>query len=537
MAGYKETPRQKMIAMMYLVLTALLALNVSKEVLDAFVVVNDSLVLTNQTFAEKTDDLHRTLENRYMINQSKVAPFRQRAIEAKRISDELRDYISDTKWRLISEVEGIEYDTAKVVPAGSLKTMDNYMKPTEFFMGGSDDGSAGEGWILMGKINEYRENLLNILTEQERSRVRIGLITDGEYANRDGIKQNWVQYNFYRTVLAANLAILNKIITEIYNAEFDVVNHLLIAIDADDFKHDTIALKVLPKRDYVFVGENYEAEIIVAAYATKQDPEVYIMEGVDHLRDDQISRARRISGDKGVVKVNLPAQSEGLKRFAGIFRIVTPSGDINDFHFNSQYQVARPATTIAASKMNVLYSGVDNPIEIAAPGVALEALRVSISPGEIRPDVKAGNYFVTVPPPTADKREAIVTVSANIHGQLVQQGAKEFRIKALPDPIPEIAGRGSGPIDRNLLAESVGITASMKGIEFEYRFEVISFRMTTVSGGRSVNFSSESYRLTPDMITRIRNLNRGDNVYFEEIRVRGPEGVRLLPTSISFNII
>jgi len=168
--------------------------------------------------------------------------------------------------------------------------------------------SEGEGWVLMEKINQYRENMLNILDEQERERVRIGLQTDGHYTDRDGVKLNWVQYNFYRTVLAANLAILNKIITEIYNAEFDIVNHLMVAIDAEDFKYDTIALKVLPKRDYVFVGENYEAEIIVAAYDTKQEPEVYIMEGVDSLPVSQTERARRISGDDGVVKVKSACQ-------------------------------------------------------------------------------------------------------------------------------------------------------------------------------------------------------------------------------------
>lgn len=536
MAGYKETPRQKMIAMMYLVLTALLALNVSKEVLNAFLVVNDSLVLTNQTFAEKTEDLHRTFENRYMINQARVGPYRERALQAKAYSDEIREYINDVKWRLIAEVEGISYDSAKVAPVSQLRSVDNYLTPTTFFMGGSTDGSEGEGWVLMEKINEYRENMLSILTEHERERIRIGLQTDGHYTDRDGVRLNWVQYNFYHTVLAANLAILNRIITDIYNAEFDVVNHLLIAIDAGDFRYDEIALRVLPRSNYVFLGDKFEAEIVVAAFDTSQDPEVYIMEGVDYLPESEINRAKRLRGEGGKVNLSLPAVSVGPKKFAGIFRTVNPLGDTNVIHFNSQYQVAQTQATIAASRMNLLWSGVDNPIEIAAPGVPLESLRVSISPGEIRSDARPGHFIVTVPPPTT-AREAIVTVSAIINGQMVQQGVKDFRIRSLPNPTPEIAGRGSGSIDRAELARSVGISASMQGVEFDYSFEVISFRMIAISGGRSVNFNSDSFRLTPDMIARIGNLNRGDNVIFEEIRVRGPEGTRLLPTSITLTMI
>jgi gliding motility-associated protein GldM len=534
MAGYKETPRQKMITMMYLVLTALLALNVSKEVLDAFIVVNDSVVQTNETFAEKTNDLHRTFENRYMINQARVAPYRERALEAKQLSDDLRAYINDIKWRLISEVEGIPYDSAKVVPPGKLENMDNYDGPTTFFMGGSTDGSEGEGWVLMEKINQYREDMLNILDEQEREKIRIGLQTDGHYTDRDGVKLNWVQYNFYRTVLAANLAILNKIITEIYNAEFDIVNHLMVAIDAEDFKYDTIALKVLPKRDYVFVGENYEAEIIVAAYDTKQEPEVYIMEGVDSLPVSQTERARRISGDDGVVKVNLPANTEGTKRFAGIFRIVTPSGEVNDYPFSSQYQVAKPATTISATKMNVFYAGVDNPISISSPGVPLENLEVSISAGSITRDAEPGNYIVNVP---AEAGEAVVSVSARIEGIIRKQGDMTFRVKTVPDPIAQIAGMREGPINRNVLARTTAIEARMpQDFEFDMNFNVVSFTMLIARGTILSTYTASSNRLTDDMTSAVQNANRGDRVWFENILARGADGKdRNLP-SISLTL-
>ena len=367
MAGYKETPRQKMIAMMYLVLTALLALNVSKEVLDAFVVVNECVALTNENFSEKLNELYNTFDKQYQINQNKVKPFRDKAIEAKRLSTEMINYIDDVKWRLIEVTERIPYDSAKLIPVKKLAKLDDFTTTTNFFMAGSTDGTKGEGIKLKNKIINYREKILSLVDEKNRGQIKIGLQTDGNYLDRDGNHLNWVQYNFYHTVLAANLAILNKMTTEVYNAEFDVVNYLLASIDAADFKYDTVAARVLPKRDYVFIGDRYEAEILVAAYDTRQDPEVYILEGADRMTDEQISRARPIAGQKGVVKVNFPAQTEGLKRFAGIFRLTTGTGEVNSYPFSANYVVARPTTTISATKMNVFYAGVDNPISVSSP--------------------------------------------------------------------------------------------------------------------------------------------------------------------------
>lgn len=535
MAGYRETPRQKMIAMMYLVLTALLALNVSKEVLDAFVVVNESVVLTNENFDEKLDEAYRTFDKQYQINQNKVRPFRERALEAKHLADEMRDYINEVKWQLIASVERIPYDTAKVIPAARLKKLDDFTTTTNFFMRGSTDGSAGEGRVLENKINEFRGNILNIVDPKYRDQIKMGLQTDGQYTDRDGVPQNWVQYNFYNTVLAANLAILNKIITEVYNAEFDVVNHLLSAIDAEDFKYDTVAARILPKRDYVFIGDKYEAEILVAAYDTRQDPEVYILEGVDYLPENQISRARPIAGHKGVVKLSLPAQSEGLKKFAGIFRLTTGTGEVNDYHFSASYQVAQPTTTVSATKMNVLYAGVDNPISISSPGIPLENLEVTISSGQIRRDIQPGDYIVTVP---ADKREAIISVSARMEGQLRKQGDKTYRIKKVPDPIAQIAGLREGTVNRNVLAEAAAIEASMpQDFEFDLSFRVISFNMISVSGSIVWERRTDSNRLTEEMKNRIRTSNRGDRVWFEGIVARGPDGVDrpLSPITLTLN--
>lgn len=535
MAAYKETPRQKMIAMMYLVLTALLALNVSKEVLDAFMVVNESVILTNETFSEKLTELYSNFDKQFQLNQTKVRPFREKALEAKRMSSELRDYLQDVKWRLISVTEGISYDSAKITPIKQLTKLDDFTTTTNFFMGGSTDGSKGEGIIIKKRIDDFRESILNLIDERDRDQIKIGLKTDGNYTDRDGSPLNWVQYNFYNTVLAANLAILNKMITEVYNAEFDVVNYLLSQIDATDFKYNAISARVLPKRDYVFIGDKYEAEIIVAAYDTTQVPEVYILEGAERLTEDQISRARSLSGERGMVKVTFPAVSEGLKKFAGIIRLRTGTGDINNYPFSAQYVVAQPTTTISPTKMNVFYAGVDNPIAVSSPGIPLDNLEVTISAGEIRKDVQPGNFIVRVP---ADRPNVTLTVLARIDGQLRKQGEQTFRIKRVPDPIALIAGMREGSISRSILAQVNALEANMpQDFEFDLVFRIVSFKMTIGSGSIVNIYQSNSQFLTDEMKNRIRSANRGDRVWFEEIIARGPDGIDrpLNPISLTLN--
>ena len=161
------------------------------------------------------------------------------------------------------------------------------------------------------------------MEEKDREGFDLGLKTDGEYSNADGKSEDWATHHFYRTILAADITILKQLITEVYNAETNVVNYLYSSISAEDFKFDEVNAKVIPNSNYVFQGE-YRAEILVAAYDTKQNPEVYILEGSDTLTEASFSRATRIEGASGVVNLELPASSEGTRKYAGLIRMKTP---------------------------------------------------------------------------------------------------------------------------------------------------------------------------------------------------------------------
>lgn len=186
-----ETPRQKMIGMMYLVLTALLALNVSKEVLEGYSVVNNSVILTNDAYASKRDEIYARIERDYSLNQKKVGPYLEKSKVAKRMSSEMVEYIENLRNELIAETENIPIDSARNISVLELKNKDNYTIPTNFLIGANEDGSNGRANVLKKRINEYRETLLNLINPKNRDKIKIGLETEGKYYNTNGVQQNW----------------------------------------------------------------------------------------------------------------------------------------------------------------------------------------------------------------------------------------------------------------------------------------------------------------------------------------------------------
>ncbi len=433
MAGYKETPRQKMIGMMYLVLTALLALNVSKEILDAFVVVNESMETTNENFSKKLDNTYAKFRIQYLLNPNKVGPFWTKAQEAHRLSDQFTKYVDSIKYIVIQKTARIPIDEVKRTPLRDIKRKDSYDMPTSYFIGTSEDGSAGESRKLKDRIEVYKKKMLDLVDPRYRSTIKIGLDTKGPYYNADGREQNWEMHNFFRTILAATVTILNKIKAEIYNAEFDVTNYLYSSISAEDFKYDKIDARVIPKSSYVFLGDEYQAEIVVAAFDTKGNPNVRYILGFDTLLASNFKNATQLESSMGVVRLKLPGSSEGLKKFAGIIKIVSPMGDTMTFHFKDEFIVAKPGITISPTKMNVFYVGVENPVTISVPG-SPERIVPTISTGKIRPEGK--NWIVY----DLQKgiREAIINVNAVFSGKSKSMGATTFRLKTVPDPIAKI---------------------------------------------------------------------------------------------------
>jgi len=542
MAGYKETPRQKMIAMLYLVLTALLALNVSKDILDAFLVVNEGMEDTNVTIKTKIDNTYEQFEFQYNLNKNKVGPYWDRALEARTLSNDMIKYIDKIKFEIVQYSERTDSITTiqefykieqvpdpsnpgktidkLVLDLESVKGKDKYDRTTNYFI---NQGKANE---LKKRLEQYKDNMRMLVDSNYRDLLNLGIETDGVYYDASGQRESWEMHNFYYTILAAEVTILNKLIAEVQTAEFDVINMLFDEISISDFKFDEVEAKVIPKTSYILKGQNYEAEVLVAAYDTKQSPEVYVLKGAETINASNISRAEKIDGKDGIVKLEWASNVEGMQRYAGLIKIKDPEGQDVTYPFSHEYIVAPPSLTVAATKMNVFYIGVDNPVSISVPGIAKERIRPSISVGSISPDpANRGDWIVKVP---SGARKAVVSATAEYQGQVMNMGSSEFRVKKVPDPVAEIAGMIQGAIEKNTLLAAGAIIPEMKDFEFDLYFKVTSFKMITIIGGDLVQKNARGNQFTSEITSIIQSARRGQRILFENIQAEGPDGIRSL---------
>jgi gliding motility-associated protein GldM len=514
MAGYKETPRQKMIAMMYLVLTALLALNVSVEIIEAFVVVNKSIEGTNVNLKSKNEETYARFEQQNLLNSKKVGPYWNKAQEAKRMSDDLINFIEQAKFEAISRAEGITIEQASQTPLKDIAAKDKYDVTTNYFIGNSQDGSKGKSKELKDRIELYKRDIVKLLDDRGRAAIKLGLDTEGPFRDASGAKQNWEMHNFYHIILAANVTFLNKLIADVRSVEGDVVTKLFNSVSADDYKFDMVAARVIPNSRLVFQGDKYESEILVAALDSKQDPNVVI-------------NGRQIPAEAGIAKYSVAAGATGLQTYKGTITVKGPEGEEKSYPFEESYFVMTPSLTVAPTKMNVFYANVDNPVSIAASGIPESQISANISTGTIKRAADGKTWVVRVPL----GQKAVVTVMHNDGKTTRNMGSADFRIKRVPDPKAYIANTDGGPVQKNMLLASRAIIPKMPDdFDFDLNFDIVSFKFVGVRGGDIYDRDGTGNMLTQEMQTFISNSKRGQRIWIEDIMAKGPDGNRKLGT-------
>ncbi len=521
-----ETPRQRMIAMMYLVLTALLALNVSADVLNSFVVVNEGIVATNQIFSKKVEASYSIFEAAMAENPEKTRTAYNKAMEVKQMSIDMVDYIENLKAELISLTEGISIEEAKTISASKLRKRDNYDIPTTFLIGQDQTtGKDGRANMLKEKIIEYKTSIINVLDESSRDKVNLTLNVDDMPSSLDkNVTRTWEIGSFYKIVQIACVAILNKLVLEVRNSEADVIAQLYADVDAGDFKFNKISAKVVPKSNFVITGGEFEAEIFVAAYDTLTSPEVIIGSGIDTTGGavKVLGAPRTLEGENGIVKYKTIASGVGVQTYGGVINVPLPTGGKKSYPFKGEYAVAAPTATVSADKMNVFYIGVDNPVSISVPGIPNDKVKPSITNGRMS-STGSGKYNVRV----ESGNEATINVSAEMDGQVRSMGSFKFRIRRVPDPVPYIASIREGNIPKGNLIASPIIIPRMENFEFDLNFTIVSYRfIITQPGGDIIERDGSGGRLTQEMINYINNARRGTRCYIENIRAQGPDGTR-----------
>ncbi|PLX21586.1 MAG: gliding motility protein GldM, partial [Salinivirgaceae bacterium] len=370
MAGGKETPRQKMIGMMYLFLTAMLALNVSKAVLDSFVLVNDSLTNTVENFNQKNKSIYDEFEKQASMNEAKVGKWNDLAKEVRTKADEISQVIDDLKVEVVKTADGEEAEAIVdgIVVAKNIDAKDNQD------IGGQVLVMQGKGEQLKQKVDEFRDFLLANIDEDHPTllaAIEKNLNTENPPPLPDGTPQSWVSQNFEHIPLVAVVTMLTKLQTDIRNSEADVVRYFYGQISASDFKFNKLTPVVIPKSSYVLRGGQYEAEVFIAAQDTTQQPRIFI----GNVEEDENGNYKMVGGsdslpiENGKGQYKMAASSLGEKSWGGLIAMTAPDGSIKTYKFEEKYEVAQPTAIISASANRVFYYGVPNPLEVSVPGL------------------------------------------------------------------------------------------------------------------------------------------------------------------------
>lgn len=538
MASGKLTPRQKMINMMYLVLTALLAMNVSKEILNSFAILNNGLTETNKNFTAKNEITYNMFQTAEALDPKKVRDLHNHAKAVKQRSQELYDYIEDIKKELINKIEGKDSITTRtqtgndtnirlITNIAYMEGKDNYDIPTHYFLGDAV-GEAPPGtkaYELKEKIEKYKQDLLTHVPEKDRPNIRLGLDTRDVFSAAEGQTVKWEINNFYHNPAAAVIAILTKMQNDVKNAEADVINTLYNKIDANTFKFDKLEARVNAASNYVLLGDEYKAEVFVAGFSTTSNPQIWLgnYDSIGNHLGGPID-STSVLVQNGVGYYTTSPSTEGTHEWGGIIRIKNPAdpkAPPKVFPFKTEYKSAKPAVVVSPDKMNVFYVGVDNPVSISVPGIAPSDIKPSISGGSITGS--NGKYIVRV----SDKvQKAVVNVSANTKSGLKSMGkGVEFRVKKVPNPEAEFAGKtGTATITEAGLRGGAMVTAKLDNFPFDLKFPVKSYVVSMTVNGKVVDAQCNGPMLSDQAKTLIKNAKKNMKVYIESVKVQMPDG-------------
>ena len=511
----KESPRQKMIGMMYLVLTAMLALNVAKEVLNAFILVDEGLVTTTENFAAKNSSLYNNFAQAYELNPAKVGDWKDKADAVQARSNELFSFMHECKTDIlaIGEEEAIDPDHEEI-HWDLVEAKDNTNHPAEVMI------VKGKATELKDKINEYREFMLSLIEDKEKYAGTVdaleGILSTGlpdihlEHGGKK-VTPTWETTYFEHLPLASVITLLSNFQANVRNAEAETLNFLLGQVEAGDIPINTLKAVVMPDHSLVFPGQEYKARVFLAAYDSTNAPEVILDNGT------------LLDVEAGMGVYSTTSNSLGIKSWGGTIKLDN-DGQIIERKFETTYEVAEANATISATAMNVFYRGLNNPVAISAGGVSESSVATRItSPHSIR-RVRAGEYIVK---PGVQGSKATVSVYAEIDGTSKLMTRMDFRVLDLPTPTAKIAGSRGGKA--NL---TVGQLSSLKNVEaeaedflFEVDFEVTSFTIGfNDASGIWVERAANSNKFNSDQKAIFRNMRAGQRMSIENIKAIGPDG-------------
>jgi gliding motility-associated protein GldM len=503
--GLPKEPRQKMINMMYLVLTALLALNVSNEILNAFKTVDKSLVDANEVLTGSNTVLAKSIQEKLNDSktQEKAKIWEPKAKLAMAYSEAVYKYIDQLKDSL---KRGSGYNPEK---GDTSFKEDDLEAPTRML------DEEGRGEVLRKKMESLRADLLKIdpeIAQEFAKKLPIDLHVPHSEFVKDA---SWSTAYFHMTPTIAALTILSKFQNDVKNAENQVVTFCHNKIDQVALRFDRFEPLANSSSSYVMPGDKLTISAGVGAFSSAAQPTVIVDGREVKLNNNGIAQAELTAGGSGPKKVHV------------VIKYKDQDGKDQTIQKDVDYTVGIPSgSSMFLEKMNVVYLDVENPVLISAGSAGKENMKVSFTNGSIS---GAGGDHYNIVPTTA----GIGKVNITVNGKTTPF---EVRCKPLPSPVAMIAGKTSGAIPSAEFKAQGGIMAKLKDSEFDFPYKVLSYRIgARNSGGIVQEIPVDGPRWTAASAL-ISSQAPGSIVYFDQIIVLGPGGKKRSIEGIFFTL-
>jgi gliding motility-associated protein GldM len=504
MAGGKMSARQKMINLMYLVFIAMLAMNMSKEVLSAFGFMNEKLETNNVSTTEKNNRAYANLATKASEQAAKFDKLNKQALQIKKYSSEFYAYLEELKSQMTADLE----DKKAYESMDKTDFLDAY-----FFKG---DNFTQEGQAFIDKVNAYRTNVNEELGAGNKFESVINnRFNTNDVTDEDGDVIPWLKYRYEGFPLIASITNLTQMQADIKNSESDIVSALLggkleESLSLNNYK----GIVALDKNAY-FAGEKVTGRIVLGRYDATMVPDNVILNGQNYKNIES-----------GQVIIDMPAGNIGNHDIKGKITF-TQDGKPVDVPFESSYSVIpEPGdAVVSADKMNVVYRGLDNPISVSLPGVSDNNLKVFASGGNL----SGSNGKYSIKP--GDGGIATINVSATLSSGKTVNSKATFRIKDIPAAMGSVREQyGIVRMPKSGLANSP-ISAGLPDFEFDLNITVQGFKIK-VPGELTIIVEGSTLSAAAKKV--LDKAQRGDiiNIYDIKATANGYNLKQVLPVSI-----
>lgn len=501
----RMSPRQKMINLMYIVLTAMLALNVSSDVLNGFTLVEDGLKRTNSNVSDRNAALYMQLEEFTRQNPQKGKPWLDKAADVRRQTLSLYKYIDSLKLAIVRDADGVDGKVDNILNQDNLEASSKVMV------------TYGNGAKLERRLAAYRKYIAAYIADpKKQAAIQKALATEPVLQKGSMIKVPWVSGMFENMPVVASVTLLSKLQNDLLFAEGEALQTLVASVDAGDVRVNKLDAFVIPNSKLVMRGGKYSADIVLAAVDTTQRPAIFV-------------NGRQLPANTRTYE--FMAGQTGTFTYSGYLDVTRGDGTTSRYPFQSDYTVIEPTATVSAMMMNVLYAGINNPISISVPGVAQNAVSATMTNGSL---TRSGDHWNAHP--TRVGAECVITVTATLEGRSQTVSTSTFRVRKLPDPTAYIAYKdskgnenhykGSKPFAKSLLLAANGLDAAIDDDLLNVHYSVVDFETIVFdSMGNAMPEKSAGSRFSERQKTSFRRLSRGKRFYITRIRAKGPDGI------------